>query len=144
MIFIKSLIALGCILTLNSCAIKKTYGDGKDCQPYYQYLKINWQKNDEGIFFLKEKPSYDPTIDVALQYLNKECLVDLKRQQIIELFGEPSSETEKFLKYYVMKECLTDEDDVKCAKLTFQLDEKEKVEKVWRPGYPNGPIPNKK
>lgn len=84
---------------------KKTYGGGKDCSVYYEYVQRSWKKNTDGYFKLTEKPEYDEDLWPFRRLAHEECLLGLNKKQALRIFGEPTVKQEKRFDYYMNEKC---------------------------------------
>ncbi len=107
----------------------KTYGDGKECKVYYDYVKRSWKKNQEGFFELTEKTLYDEDLPVPYRFPNPSCLLGLSKKQIVKLFGEPSKKEIDRFDYYMYGTC-DGIDNYGCIRLKIFFDERSKVDSV--------------
>lgn len=107
----------------------KTYGDGKSCKAYYDYVKKSWKKNGDGYFALTEKALYDEDLLVYYRFPNPPCLLGLPKKKVLKLFGEPSKkETDRF-DYYMYGTC-DGKDNYGCVRLKIFFDERSRVDSV--------------
>lgn len=113
-----------------SCFPKKTYRNhveevDRSCNPYYKYIKKNWEMNNDSLFVFVEPPDYDSTLHIGYEHFNKPCIVGLTKSEVLKFFGEPSLVVHNEFKYFRRKECFKKEEyRVGCAEFTIVFDGK--------------------
>jgi hypothetical protein len=65
----------------------------KNCKAYYTFLENNWTKNDK-FYSFKGNPDYWREVNYET-YVKDECLLGLTKEQIKQLFGEPTKSFSK-------------------------------------------------
>jgi hypothetical protein len=117
------------LISCKSGMSNKTYGEGKDCKVFFDYVKRSWKKKGDGFFENTEKTLYDEDLPVPYRFPNPPCLLGLSKKQIVNLFGEPSKkETDRF-DYYMYGTC-DGKDNYGCIRLKIFFDERSRVDSV--------------
>lgn len=82
-LFIASIASLLITTSCHKNIYKRT-----DCTTYYQFILDNWKQHRKSTHFLKGNPEYWKGSNTE-KYFKKECLLGLKKSEILTLFGTP-------------------------------------------------------
>lgn len=107
----------------------KTYGEGKECRVYYDYVKRSWKKNSNGFFENTERALYDEQLYAYYRFPNVPCMIGLSKKQVIKLLGEPSKKEVGRFDYYMNGVC-DGKDNYGCLRLKIFFDERSRVDSV--------------
>lgn len=113
------------LLNMGCSSLKKT----DECKLYHQYLKEAWYRKPSGLFDLRKNPSYSTTKTEYGQTVNLDCLMGVKKRDIIKLLGEPTIINKNRLEYYFSEGCYR-EDKFECLRFVLLLDYNSRVGKV--------------
>ena len=137
----KKILLILLLINFQSCQTTRLI-QTQECKQYYQFIKDNWVKHDDFTYSFKGNPSYWHN-DIYKTYVNSNCLIGLRVEEIRIIFGEPTkvykSKDLNMCSYCIDKYC----QNYKLMGgrfLQFNLDENDKVIEVFTsPGDSNIP-----
>ncbi len=111
------------VLTLALSCKTNSKGNSKDCAKYLSEIKIKWIQKKNSVYKIE---NYDLIWNDKL-----DCIVGKSKNEILNIFGTPSKESDNEMHYFLKNECLKNGGG--CVKLTFNMDDNGNVESVPRP-----------
>ncbi|MCO6489720.1 MAG: hypothetical protein J5I98_14990 [Phaeodactylibacter sp.] len=129
---ITTILAFGCFLSRPSTGAQK-----EECQTYFEFVKENWINDGSYIFGFKGNPKY--WSENQNTYFSWKCLEGLPKEQLLELFGEPTR-TAKMPHFKVNSVTYCTQDKCRDSKdimslpyggVIFEFDSNDNVNSIW-------------